>query len=262
MARVTVIALTGLLIVDLIVTDTFQNLTGQAACLACPTGEWGTIKLHGTCHLGPVIPVALVFQGVGLARHIPKQLSTVLYVPTTRLTHADTCTTHGLCPGTSQSGTGQAFCTCDAGVAPTACAVATDTLFNGRCYKACLANYTASGASCVQTCPTGYTDGGGKCTLVDVVVSVAILDPLCGCALRSTRGDGLVQRPPMTEATRTKLGQILQRRLLWRAGRPVALCTFRAICSCAPCACETVCHRTRSCTTEGSVLQQRATLAR
>lgn len=76
--------------------------------------------------------------------------------------------------GTSQSGTGQAFCTCDSGVAPTACAVATDTLFNGRCYKACLANYTASGASCVQTCPTGYTDSAGKCTLVDVVVSASV----------------------------------------------------------------------------------------
>ncbi len=86
------VTVTGLVIVDLIVTDTFQNLTGQAACLPCPTGEWGTIKLHGTCHLAPVIPVALVHQGVGLARHIPKQLSPVLFVPTTRLTHADTCT--------------------------------------------------------------------------------------------------------------------------------------------------------------------------
>lgn len=97
------------------------------------------------------------------------------------------------CPtGTSQSGTGQAFCTCDAGVAPTACAVATDTLFNGRCYKACLANYTASGASCVQTCPTGYTDGGGKCTLVDVVDKV-MYDRGFGVAAACNAGEVMVK---------------------------------------------------------------------
>ncbi len=93
-------------------------------------------------------------------------------------------------PGTSQPSTGQTSCSCDSPVAPSACANATDTLFNGQCYRACLSAYTASGASCIQNCPAGYTDNGSSCSLVSVVVRLSdargVVPPTCArAALRA-----------------------------------------------------------------------------